>query len=440
MLKVGIAKVDITPPLGTQLAGYGDAPRPAEEIHDPLYATAIVFEQEDMKACHVTLDLAQIETQDGETIRKLAAEKTGIPAERINIGVIHTHSAPQTFTFGGWGDKDESYVASLIPKVVQAVEEAADKTVPVKVGVATTKTKIGINRRSVYRNSVYTFRASMYDDNPYDSTMTVVRFEGQDGLVASLIHASAHATAMGMNRLVSRDWPGVMIDRVESQTKAPAIFINGSFGDTGPRTNMLMESAAFSAGGGDGIHSVNEVGYRGASDALWTHQSIKHFLDDVKLKVISEQIKLDTAPLPSMEEAKAGLAQWESKKDESGMGKAMYRYWKRVIESHNKPPIKYYPFEQTIIAIGPIAIVPLPGEPFTSINLRIRKYSPFQYTLVSGGTNGMFCYLPDRESRHRGGYETQVSRGILTYLLADNIDDILVEQNVKLLEKLYEGK
>ncbi len=443
MLKVGIAKTEITPPLGTQLAGYGDAHRPAEEIHDPLYATAIVFEQGNIKAAHITLDLTVIGNDDIETIRKLSSEKSGISAENINVGVIHTHSAPRTFNFDGWGNKDEKYIATLIPKVAQVVKNAADLTMSVKVGIATTKTEVGINRRSVQEYNEYGFRVSPYDDNPYDSTMTVVRFESteNDKTVATLIHASAHATAMGINRLVSRDWPGVMIDRVESQTKAPVIFINGSFGDTGPRTNMLVDKGKFSAGAGDGIHSVYEVGYRAASDALWTHQSIKHFLadSDVKLGILTENIKLSVAPLADIEEAKKQLEEWEARKDESGTGKCNYRYWKRVIEAHSKPPITHYDFSQTIIAIGPIALVPIPGEPFTSINLRIRKHSPFQYTLISGGTNGAFCYIPDREARHRGGYETWVSRGTLTYLLAENIDDVLVEENVKLLEKIYKG-
>ncbi len=440
MLKVGIAKVDITPPLGTQLAGYGDAPRPAEEIHDPLYATAIVFEQENTKAAHISLDLTVVGNEEIEKMRKLSSEESEIQAHNINIGVIHTHSAPRTFSFDGWGEKDVKYIEEiLIPKTIEAISLANKQTTPIKIGIGTTQTKVGINRRSVQEYHEYSFRVSPFDDNPYDSTMTVVRFESieEDKTIATLIHASAHATAMGANRLISRDWPGVMIDRVESQTNAPAIFINGSYGDTGPRTNMLVEAGKFSAGAGDGIHSVYEVGYRAASDALWAHQSIKHFLDNIKLKTITEEIKLPTAPLPSIEEAKRQLEEWEPRKDESGAGKCNYRYWQRVIEAHNKPPIKYYPFRQTIIALGPIALVPLPGEPFTSINLRIRKHSPFQHTLICGGTNGAFCYIPDREARHRGGYETWVSRGMLTYLLADNIDDVLVEENTRLLSKLY---
>lgn len=438
MLKVGIAKIDITPPLGSRLAGYGEAERPAEKINDSLFATAIVFEQGSTRAVHVTLDVTQVENDDITPMRTLASQKAGIPADNINIGVIHTHSGPQTMSFEGWGDKDAKYIKTLIPKVAQVVQDAASKTLPVRVGFATTQTKVGINRRSVQDYNGCDNRASIFDDNPYDSIMTVVRFEGNDGPVATLIHCSAHATAMGNNRVVSRDWPGVMIDRVESQIKCPAIFINGAYGDSGPRTNYLRGPGLFSAGLGDGIHSVNEVGYRGASDALWAHQSIKYFFKDINLKVLVEDIELPTTPLPSTEQARVKLKEWEPRKDQWGRGMCEYRYWQRVIEAHKKDDRKPDPifFRQTIIKLGPLVLIPFPGEPFSTTTLRLRKLSPFQYTICCGGTNGMYCYLPDRESRHRGGYETWVSIGTLTYLLADNIDDVLVSENLKLLEKI----
>ncbi|MCP4640954.1 MAG: hypothetical protein GY851_10995 [bacterium] len=436
MLKVGIAKIDITPPLGTRLAGYGIPERPAEEVLDPLYATAIVFKQGRIKAAHVTLDLCLVGNEDTERMRSLAAKRSDIPAKNINVGTTHTHSGPQTMTFEGWGDKDQAYLKSLIPRVAKAVAKANKGVVPVRVGIGTTETRVGINRRAANRDHVNSMAVSACDDGPYDSTMTVVRFEGKDGPVATLIHASAHGTAMGANRLVSRDWPGVMIDRVESQTKAPAIFINGSFGDTGPRTNYVLEPGAFSAGVGDGIHAVNEVGYRGASDALWTYQGIKHFADDYALKVCTETLQLPLAPLPTLEEAQAKLKEFEPQKNEWGSGMCNYRYWKRVIAAHGKPAPSHRPFRQTVIALGPVALVPLPGEPFTSINLRTRRFSPFQHTLTCGSTNGWIVYIPDREGRHRGGYETWVGIGALTYLLADDIDDAFVSGNTQLLEDL----
>ena len=105
MLHVGLAKVDITPALGIRLGGYGVAERPAEAIHDRLYATAAVFKQDGVIAAHVTVDVAIIMHDDMQRARELAEQSSGIPASQINIGASHTHSAPQTFTFHGWGVK-----------------------------------------------------------------------------------------------------------------------------------------------------------------------------------------------------------------------------------------------------------------------------------------------------------------------------------------------
>ena len=42
-VRMGAAKVNITPPVGTHLGGYGNRRRPSDDIHDELYAAAYVF-------------------------------------------------------------------------------------------------------------------------------------------------------------------------------------------------------------------------------------------------------------------------------------------------------------------------------------------------------------------------------------------------------------
>ena len=42
-----------------------------------------------------------------------------------------------------------------------------------------------------------------------------------------------------------------------------------------------------------------------------------------------------------------------------------------------------------------------------------------------------------RESLHRGGYEVWVARAFGAYILVENIDDVLVEENLKLLRDLH---
>ena len=43
-LKAGMAKTVITPPVGTQLSGYGGRTDPSTEVLDDLYAKALVFD------------------------------------------------------------------------------------------------------------------------------------------------------------------------------------------------------------------------------------------------------------------------------------------------------------------------------------------------------------------------------------------------------------
>ena len=56
-----------------------------------------------------------------------------------------------------------------------------------------------------------------------------------------------------------------------------------------------------------------------------------------------------------------------------------------------------------VIAIGPsIALVSVPGEPFTETAQAIVSQSPFPNTLFSGYSNGGFGYIPTRAALWRG--------------------------------------
>lgn len=119
-----------------------------------------------------------------------------------------------------------------------------------------------------------------------------------------------------------------------------------------------------------------------------------------------------------------------------------YKHACAVIAAHKQAPVKGINFTQTITRIGPAAIVPMPGEIFSGISLRLRKQSPFQYTLCCSVSNGSLTYMPTREARHRGGYETWVGMGLGAHflVLADNVDDAVVEANTKLLNSLNSGQ
>lgn len=437
MLKAGFGRTDVTPELGVRLGGYGVKERPAEEIFDNLHSTAMVLEQDNLKTVVINLDWICIEEDVVERIRSDINKRTGITKEHISVCTIHSHSAPNTMDIWGWGASEDEYINSVLPEISRSVDLALENLQETEIGIATTKSLVGVNRRGIRDdNSLY----NRGDTNgSFDPTMTVMYFKNKNGNSGFLVHYGAHGTAMGINRLVSRDWSGIMKDRIESQFNAPVLFLNGAIGDVGPRTNKLLGDG-FSAGTGDGIESVREVGYRAATDALRALISIKEWRSDLKLNVLVEDIFIPYAPLEPLGEAEAVKTKWEARKDEFGTPMSEYMHACSVIEAHQNAQLKGRSFTQTITQIGPVAIVPMPGEPFSKISLRIRQQSPFQYTLCCSVSNGTMAYFPTREARHRGGYETYVGKALGPYLFADNIDDVLVEEHTRLLKKIGENE
>lgn len=441
-LYAGVAREDITPALGTLLMGYADPhkKRKATTVRDPLNATAIALQgkqgdQGDQdgsgKAILMVLDVCIIQDNHVLAIRQGIEARTGIPANCITIATIQTHSAPCTLNAFGWHVVDEAYVNDImIPKAIEAAVKAAADLVPVRVGFAQTQCAAGVNRRGIHPTT-HEVGLGQSAWGIYDPNMTVLRLEGPSGTLANIVHYGAHPTVFGgSSTVISRDWPGIMIDRVEQLTKAPTLFFNGAVGDIAPRTNSMR------ATGDETEAALWEAGAAAAMDAMRAWRSIKE-LRDVPLSIHSDTFELPYRPLTSLEEAKASLAKWESQKDSPGMPMAEYKHAQAVVEAHQNPIKTSKPYTQVITALGPAAFVPMPGEVFGETVLRLRDHSPYQHTLSLSTACGNNAYLFTRESIHRGGYEVWVNRILGAYLLADGIDDVLVQENLTLLNHLH---
>lgn len=424
-LEAQVARRNITPPGPLRLFGY-PVERIGRETADPLSATVLVLRQGPLTVALVVLDWCLVDEVEVAAIRAAIGEASSLAPQHVIVSATHTHSAPATIDCWGWGSKEAGYLEFARARVVEAVVEALGKLKPVKIGVGTVRTDIGINRREVSLAGEVMLGSNPY--GPYDDEMTVVRFEGQRGTVAQLVHAGAHPTARGHHPAVSRDWPGVMLDRIEKITGAPTLFLNGAFGDIAPRCSVRGSV-------GDGPIAAEEVGLRAAFHALECWRSIKSF-ETGRLHGLSENFELPLAPLPSLEEAEREFAKQRGSEDAKGEAGCNYQHWRAVVEALQQEPRESRSWEQTIIQLGPVALVPFAGEIFSEIALRLKRASPFQHTLCLGTTNGSHGYYVTREARARGGYEVWVARAYGARLLAANIDDFLVQENARLLQRL----
>ena len=431
-LRAGVAREDITPPLGSRLMGYPNPKRVAERVRDGLNVTTLVLEQDGRRTAIVTCDLCIPDDETVATLRRRVNERTGIAPADVTICFSQTHSGPNTHTCWGWCDRDNAFLDNIfLPNALDTVARAAKSVQPVKLGIGTTQSDVGINRRAIMDD--HNIGLGTLPWGPYDPEMTVLRFEGASGPVATLIHYGAHPTVLdGNTTAVSRDWPGVMVDRVEALTGgAPALFINGAVGDIAPRSNTMSAT-------GDGEAALQEVGTRAAMDAMRAYRSLRDFRDDAELRTLTRPIRMPYRPLPPLDEARKELAACEADKDKPGAGICNYRHLQAVIEAHRSgSPATHKVYEQTITQIGPVTIVPFPGEPFAEIILRLRHGSPFQYTLGASTSNGTNGYLCTRESLHRGGYEVWGARAFGAHILAENIDDVLVQENRTMLREMH---
>ena len=111
----GIARANITPPVGMLMSGYGARKTPAVGIHDDLYAVAIYLNDGNIESALVTMDIIDTDSKGTASIRKACANISGVPAKNIMVACSHTHGGPQT---GVYGDDDgddlkKSYTQSV---------------------------------------------------------------------------------------------------------------------------------------------------------------------------------------------------------------------------------------------------------------------------------------------------------------------------------------
>ena len=84
MLKAGFAKVDVTPPLGSPMAGYARE-RISDGILDPIELVALAVNDGENTALIITADFLGMWETWATEIRDLISKETGVPAECVYI-------------------------------------------------------------------------------------------------------------------------------------------------------------------------------------------------------------------------------------------------------------------------------------------------------------------------------------------------------------------
>ena len=82
------------------------------------------------------------------------------------------------------------------------------------------------------------------------------------------------------------------------------------------------------------------------------------------------------------------------------------------------------------LAIGPVAFIGIPGEPFTGIGQALKQAPGWDLVLPTCNTNGKEGYFPTEDAYTEGGYESRSSN------FKAGVAEFLITEGTSLLESL----
>ena len=443
-LYAGFARVNITPMRGIGLAGYYQT-RYAEGVLDDLEINAIALSCGEERALLISIDHLGLESDVTTDYRRHIEEITGVPMEGIYIHSTHTHTAP--FLRRDMDDKliqeyDKMVYHKMADVSQAAIEDLKEARFGWGIGMAP---NVAFVRRfrmkdgSVKTNPGVEHPDILYPIGEVDERVTILRFdrEGADSIV--YVNFANHADTVGGNK-ISADWPGFLRKTVEqSLGNVKCAFFNGIEGDVNhvnvhPIGGYLNDMFMDFDGVARGYLHARYLGRVVAGGVLQAYDKVKYIdVDSLKCKNHLFQLPSNMPRTEEMEEAHRindlHLAGRDDELPYEGM-----MLTTKVAEAARKVRLEHGPesFDMELIgiAIGEVALVGIPGEPFTGVGRGIKEIDGYEVVIPTCLTNGKLGYFPMKDAYDEGGYEAGCSN------FKRGVAELIVEESRKLLQKL----
>jgi len=419
-MKAAVEKVDITPPVGTRMWGYFDRLDGAQGVLDPLYARILVLEAGNSRLAYVDLDLGRtFGPASLEFLRKTIKQNSGI--DGLIVQATHTHTGP--VLMDEYPNGPPAWETEDLKRIERAIHDAAERAIPVRLGVGYGAAYIGYNRRHVdadgsismlWSNST---RAPTY---PVDPLVAVLRIDRMDGEpLAILVNYAAHPVTFGSDALrFSADFPGVMCKVVEQAFggKPLAFFVQGAPGDIN----------VFDAGTPINLDVVGRRDWAGETlgkAAVTTAQQI--------------QTKADPDPQIDFRDESLPLKlRWDPEKLKQEtlreLGPKAYDIFASPIKETMDLPVTTALINRNIVIVG------MPGEPFVDFQTDLRAKCPVRDCFFLGYTNGYYGYFPTIKAASEGGYGAVSTTTWVQVGAGEQMEDFALIQIYRMLGRLQD--
>ena len=437
MLKAGFAKVDVTPPLGSPLAGYARE-RISDGVLDPIELVALALNDGENTALIITGDFTGMWEKWSTEIRELISQQTGVPATNICIHCLHQHTSVRI----GWNMNvrqemipnrlvDEVYYNILYRKYVDVAKMAIENLCDAQMYVGEQETKEPLSFIRRYRMKDGSTKTNPQPEDmdqvvgplgEADNKVRLIRFKREGMKDIALVNFSTHPDVIGKTKFTA-DWPGFVRRITETDIPdAHCIFMNGAEGDSN-HINRYAPPNKKQFG-----YAYSEHIGRVITDAvveLWD-TCVEKEAPNVLSQLRMVYTPTNTSLIDQVEK-------YRKLKDACRAGtyepSDMEEYADifRAAELYTQPLFQKIPI--TVIGIGDVAIVGYGGEPFTQYVTDIRKDNPELFIIASCNTNGEAGYMPTKEAFEEGGYESKSANftAELPITLRNTVNEMLVQ-------------
>jgi len=438
-LKAGLAVADITPPIGYRMSGYFRE-RLSTGVSNPLHAKAIVLRQGDVSAAMVFCDIIGLSLDVSSRARRLAEERTSIPASNILIAATHSHTGPLYFgalrkhfhdkavaEHGSDPCEKVDYAEELVEKLASVIAQANSVVKPVIISAGSAERQgLSFNRRFHMEDGTVRFNPGVLNPDivrpagPIDPEVGMVfirEADGDDNPIAAIINFALHLDTVGRTNYAA-DYPYYLEQSLREKygNDFVLLFGTGTCGDINHIDVTKKERLKTDYIGGMLAETV-----KAKKDSLRT----------VSEPMLGVRSGIVEAPLQRFGPEKVAWARENIKK----VGTREISFLEQVeaykILAVQMRPGQTIPLEVQVFRLSwDVAVVGLPGEVFVELGLRIKKASPFATTLVIELCQDAPGYIPTKKAFAEGSYETVNSR------IAPGGGEMMAEAAIRLLKEL----
>ncbi len=427
-LNVGAARLDISPtpdmlPIKLSFTGGNyEAVREGEG----LTVRAIVIDNGEKKFLFEAFELGGVPIPD--VLNKEIEERFGITKEYMLLTGTHNHSAPKVYDppkegeynkYGIEEDSGEGVLrwSELVHKnAIQVIEDAMSNMKPARIGFATDKSYININRDELFDDGFWMQGRNW--EGCSDKTVAALRFTDYDGNIIGVVLNYAMHDVMNFcapdvdgKIKITCGIPGIACKWLERYLGGDAVVMwqSGAAGNQNPNGAFNQR---FDVNGT--MYSAQEISVPGASYALAICTGERHAVDALRA-IKNVETEHDWAPIKATET----IIELPGQRFPEGVDPMYHRLMVDnllVSRGYLKPGEKYekklvdmipvdekVPMRAQLAMIGDVAYYGVACELYNEIGVLCKENSPLKNTVITThiGAKSVGYVLDDDSKGHK---------------------------------------